>query len=173
MGKRNYLIEGVSGSGKTSVCHELRRRGYHALDGDRELIPDETRSQQPSLAEAGPEGSVERAAWMHGQHVWDVDKVRSQAASKGSEMSFFCGGSRNYADVIHLFDAVFVLDVDQETLQRRLALRDRDAFGGRTEEQEYILTLHKTKQDIPAFGTVIDGTAALDEVVDQILEHCL
>ncbi len=30
MGVRNYLIEGVSGAGKTSVCDELRRRGYHS-----------------------------------------------------------------------------------------------------------------------------------------------
>ncbi len=37
MGVRNYLIEGVSGTGKTTVCDELRRRGYHAIHGDREL----------------------------------------------------------------------------------------------------------------------------------------
>ncbi len=37
MGKRNYLIEGVSGTGKGSVCQELRRRGYAAVDGDNEL----------------------------------------------------------------------------------------------------------------------------------------
>ena len=37
MGKRNYLIEGVSGTGKTSVCHELRRRGFAALNSDRDL----------------------------------------------------------------------------------------------------------------------------------------
>jgi hypothetical protein len=37
MGIRNYLIEGVSGTGKTSVCDELQRRGYHAIHGDREL----------------------------------------------------------------------------------------------------------------------------------------
>ena len=37
MGIRNYLIEGVSGTGKTSVCKELKRRGYHAINGDREL----------------------------------------------------------------------------------------------------------------------------------------
>ena len=36
MGIRNYLIEGVSGTGKTSVCKELRRRGYHAINGDNE-----------------------------------------------------------------------------------------------------------------------------------------
>ena len=38
MGRRNYLIEGLSGTGKTSVCDELQRRGYHAIHGDRELL---------------------------------------------------------------------------------------------------------------------------------------
>lgn len=37
MGIRNYLIGGVSGAGKTTVCNELQRRGYHAIHGDREL----------------------------------------------------------------------------------------------------------------------------------------
>jgi broad-specificity NMP kinase len=37
MVKRNYLVEGVSGTGKSSVCDELRRRGYKAINGDREL----------------------------------------------------------------------------------------------------------------------------------------
>jgi broad-specificity NMP kinase len=37
MGVKNYLIEGVSGTGKTSVCDELRRRGYHSIHGDRDL----------------------------------------------------------------------------------------------------------------------------------------
>ncbi len=38
MGIRNYLIEGVSGAGKTEVCTELQRRGYQAFHGDRELV---------------------------------------------------------------------------------------------------------------------------------------
>ncbi|MGX9900777.1 hypothetical protein ACW0JT_14565 [Arthrobacter sp. SA17] len=37
MGRKNYLVEGGSVTGKTSVCDELRRRGYHAIHGDREL----------------------------------------------------------------------------------------------------------------------------------------
>ncbi len=35
MGKRNYLIDGVSGAGKTAVCTELQRCGYQAIHGDR------------------------------------------------------------------------------------------------------------------------------------------
>ncbi|MBJ7411865.1 MAG: hypothetical protein JHD15_16075, partial [Phenylobacterium sp.] len=37
MGVRNFLIEGVSGAGKTAVATELQRRGYQAIHGDREL----------------------------------------------------------------------------------------------------------------------------------------
>ncbi|MDW9477139.1 hypothetical protein GOA69_33865, partial [Sinorhizobium meliloti] len=37
MGIKNYLIEGDSGTGKTSVGTELERRGYHVVHGDRVL----------------------------------------------------------------------------------------------------------------------------------------
>ena len=37
MGRKNILIEGVSGSGKTTVAEELERRGYHVIHGDRTL----------------------------------------------------------------------------------------------------------------------------------------
>lgn len=78
MGIRNYLIEGVSGTGKTSVCHELRRLGE----------------------------------------------------------------------------------------------RPEDEFGGRPGERELIVRLHATKEDIPKDGVVIDATAPLECVVDEILEKC-
>jgi hypothetical protein len=37
VGIRNYLIEGVSSTGKTSVRKELQRRGYPAINGDTEF----------------------------------------------------------------------------------------------------------------------------------------
>jgi hypothetical protein len=37
VGVRNYLVEGVSGTGRTTVCTEVNRRGHHAVHGDREL----------------------------------------------------------------------------------------------------------------------------------------
>ncbi|MCW2965279.1 MAG: hypothetical protein JWO17_2531, partial [Actinomycetia bacterium] len=35
MAKRNYLVEGLSGVGKSSVYDELIRRGYKAISTDR------------------------------------------------------------------------------------------------------------------------------------------
>jgi len=34
-GRRNYLVEGLSGAGKSSVYEELIRRGYKAISTDR------------------------------------------------------------------------------------------------------------------------------------------
>ncbi len=35
MAKRNYLVAGLSGAGKSSVYEELIRRGYKAISTDR------------------------------------------------------------------------------------------------------------------------------------------
>lgn len=135
MGVRNYLIEGVSGTGKTTVCEELRRRGYHAINGDRELS-----------YQGDPETGEPLDGFMHEHRIWDVDKVRSLIADRCNAISFFCGGSRNFPCFIDLFDGVFVLEVDVDTLNRRLAGRPEDEWGGRSSEREQIARLHARKR---------------------------
>lgn len=122
---RNYLVEGVSGTGKTSVCHELTRRGYHAINGDRELAYQ----GDPDTGEA-----IDSA--MHEHHIWDVSRVRALVADQQNPVTFFCGGSRNFAKFIHLFDDVFVLEVDLDTLQRRLDQRPPDEWGSKQSERD-------------------------------------
>ena len=161
MGIRNYLIEGASGTGKTSVCHELRRRGFHAINGDTELAyQGDPRTGDPVDGRA------------HEHHIWNVDKVRALVADRSRAASFFCGGSRNFSSFIDLFDEVFVLDVDLDTLNWRLAGRPEDEFGGKPSERELIARLHATKGDVPKGGVVVDATAPIERVVDEILERC-
>ena len=162
MGRRNYLIEGLSGTGKTSVCEELQRRGYHAVHGDREL------------AYRGDPGTGEpRDGFAHEHHIWNVATVRALVANQGEEITFFCGGSRNFSTFIELFDGVFVLDVDLDTLNRRLDERPDDEWGGgKPTDRELIVRWHQTKADVPENGVVIDATAPIEQVVDEILRRC-
>ena len=161
VGMRNYLIEGVSGTGKTSVCKELRRRGYHAINGDTELAyqgdPDtgEPTDDLPS----------------HWHHIWRVDRVRTLVADQNERFTFFCGGSRNFSKFLDLFDGVFVLEIDPDTLNRRLDQRPDDEFGAQQSERDLIVRLHRTKEDIPRNGILIDATAPLAHVVDEILRR--
>src|SRR5580658_8488286 len=136
MGIRNYLMEGVSGSGKTSLCRELRRRGRYAINGDTELAyQGDPKTGEPVDGHA------------HEHHIWNVDKVRALAADRSHAASFFCGGSRNFSSFIDLFDRVFVLEVDLDTLTRRLAERPETEWGGRPAERQLIRRLHATKED--------------------------
>jgi AAA domain len=160
VGVRNYLVEGVSGTGKTSVCRELNRRGYRAIDGDRKLA-----------YQGDPETGKATDTALHEHHIWDVDRVRDLAADQREGVTFFCGGSRNFSRFIDLFDAVFVLDVDLDTLHRRLDQRSHDEWGSKPSERDLILRLHRTKEDIPNAGMVVDATRPLRDVVDEILRR--
>ena len=160
MGVRNYLIEGVSGTGKTSVCKELQRRGYYAINGDNELA-----------YQGDPETGEPTDGLMHEHHVWDVDRVKALVADQHESVAFFCGGSRNFSKFIDLFDSVFVLEVDLDTLNRRLDGRPVDEWGGKQTERELIVRLHQTKEDTPKNGILIDATAPIAHVVDEIIRQ--
>jgi adenylate kinase family enzyme len=169
MGRRNYLIEGVSGAGKTAVCTELQRRGYRAIHGDRELV---YRGDPETGLPTGPETDAPTAAWMSEHQIWDVEKVQALVANQEETVTFFCGGSRNFAKFINLFDGVFVLEVDLDTMNRRIDERvalDPTDFGGKSEERELAVRLHQTKENVPKHGIIIDATAPLAHVVDEIL----
>jgi len=159
MGARNYLIEGLSGTGKTAVCDELQRRGYHAVHGDRELAYRGDRETGEPTDGFG-----------HEHHIWDVDKVKALVANHDEAVTFFCGGSRNFAKFIDLFDAVFVLETDLDTLNRRLdERRDSEWGGGKPTDRELIARWHHTKEDVPQNGISIDATAPIAQVLDSIL----
>jgi len=155
MGIRNYLIDGGSGTGKTTVCDELQRRGYQAIHGDRELRDGQTPAH-------------------HLPPVWDVAKVKALIANHDAPVTFFCGGCSNSSEFIDLLDGVFVLEVgDINTVMQRIdkrVLADPTDWGGRPGERDIIRRLHQTKEAI-APGRVIDASAPLEQVVDDILHH--
>ena len=168
MGHRNYLVDGVSGAGKTTVAEELGRRGYQAVHGDRVLARQGDRVTGLLLDEPVSGWSLEER---HLHHIWDVDQVRALIADRGRPVTFFCGGSRNSAMFLDVFDEVFVLEVDTETLHERLDVRPADEFGNGPEERALVLRVHQTREDLPSRGISIDATRPVGHVVDEILRH--
>lgn len=174
MGRRNFLIDGVSGSGKTSVCTELQRRGYQAVHGDRQL--KYRGDPQTGTAVEVPATFADddaRARWISDHLCWPVDAVAALVEDTDEEVTFFCGGSRNSAMFVDLFDAVFVLDVDLDTMTRRLDERPGDEWAGRGRqaERELAVRLHQTRENLPD-GVRVDANQPLADVVDEILRHC-
>ncbi|MDT5230013.1 MAG: hypothetical protein QOI39_513 [Mycobacterium sp.] len=157
MGIRNYLIDGGSGTGKTTVCDELQRRGYQAIHGDRVLRDTTVPIPEDDLPP-----------------IWDVAKVRALIANHDEAVTFFCGGCRNSSQFIDLLDGVFVLEVeDIDTVMQRIDKRvlvDPSDWGGKPDEREIIMRLHHTKEAI-APGGAIDAAAPPEHVVDEILRR--
>lgn len=173
MGIKNYLIRGISGSGKTSVAEELQRRGYHVIHGDRELAYHGDAATGEPVNPPEPSRTGEPIpVWRHRTWIWKVETVRMLAASESHDRTFFCGDARNLDQLIDLFDKVFVLEVDLDTLKTRVAGRGDDEFGGKPDEWGLIAKLHSTREDLPKLALPIDAVRPISIVVDDILLHC-
>lgn len=150
------------------MAEELERRGYQVVHGDRVLA----RHGDPITGEVFDH---HRARWSleqrHQHWIWDVHLVRATVTDNSHLLTFFCGGSRNSAMFLDLFDGVFVLEVDVETLNRRLDARPADEFGNAVDERALVLRVHRTREDLPLGSVSINATRPIADVVDEILRR--
>lgn len=142
MAGRNYLVEGLSGSGKSSVYDELIRRGFPAISTDR--------------------------AWKSGPGIWDERRALAELERAEPDVVFVCGSSRNRDRFLPLFAKVFNLRIDDETMRRRLAERTNNDYGKRPDELALMLELNR-RGERPAGAIDLDATRPLAGVVDELL----
>jgi gluconate kinase len=152
--KRNYLVEGLSGAGKSSVYEELIRRGYKAISTDRAW-------KVPADADTGLE--VRPMRW-----VWDEQRAVNELERPEPEVLFVCGSSSNRDDFLPYFTKVFNLRIDDDTMRRRLEERTNNDFGKQPEELELMLTLNRSEER-PAGAIDVDATQPLEQVVAELL----
>lgn len=95
-------------------------------------------------------------------HPPDADTRRRQQPAP----DFLLRRSRNFASFLDLLDEVFVLEIDIETLHRRLDAR-RDEFGNQPEERALVLRLHRAHEDLPCGGVSIDAIRSVTEIVTR------
>lgn len=157
MAKRNYLVEGLSGAGKSAVYRELIRRGYKAISTDRAW------AYHADPGTGLPSGLISHDTWM-----WDQKKAVSELESPEPEVLFVCGSSRNRDHFLHYFTKVFNLRIDDDTMRRRLQARTDDDWPLGQGGVELILELNRSDEG-PAGAIDVDATQPLDQVVDELL----
>jgi hypothetical protein len=144
MAKRNYLVEGLSGAGKSSVYEELIRRGYTAVSTDRAW-----------------KSRADRAMWDEQRAVTELERAEP-------DVLFVCGSSSNRDRFLPHFRRVFNLRIDDDTMRRRLEERTNNDYGKHPEELELMLRLNRSGER-PAGAIDVDATRPLPEVVDELL----
>ncbi len=172
MGIKNYLIEGGSGTGKTSVAEELQRRGFDVVHGDRQLAYYGDAETGEPVEQRPYDDEADNVTWAYQHWIWPADEVKRLTTDQRHPVSFFCGHSANAHQFLALFDKTFLLNVDLDTLKQRLASRPEDEFGGRLVEQDLVTRLHKSGDGLPSNAIQIDATAPISRVVDDILARC-
>ena len=157
MAKRNYLVEGLSGAGKSSVYKELIHRGYKAISTDRAWA-----------YQADPDTGLPRGPIRHDTFMWDRQKAVSELESPEPEVLFVCGSSRNRDRFLSYFTEIFNLRIDDDSMRRRLEERTHDDWPLGQEGVELMLTLNRSDER-PAGAIDVDATQPLHQVVDELL----
>jgi hypothetical protein len=167
-------VTGVSGTGKSAVCAELVARGYDARDGDDGISGWFRLADDVEVPSPGSETSL-TPDW-YAVHEWrySVPRTAQLASELDGQVGFLCGCGANENEIWSLIDQPFYLNVDEETLRKRLATRTTNSFGKTENELRSILDWHSNMaKNCQRFGIEpLDATQPLDQVVDELLARC-
>jgi adenylate kinase family enzyme len=115
---RAFLITGNPGSGKSTLAAELSRRGQTAIDAD-DLASWEDGSGMP----VDPPAHVDEAWQLAHRWVWARARIEAvtAASDRRNEVVFVCGIARNQEQMLDLFERVFLLVIEADAQDARLA----------------------------------------------------
>ena len=143
------LLTGMSGTGKSALVHELRRRGYAAHDAD--------------------DGFAEPRA--DGRWGWRADLVADLLAQASGRLVFFAGCSEEQTALP--FDYRVLLTAPKSVLVERLRTRTSNAYGRDDDELAQVLAdltevepLLRRSADL-----VLTTTAPTADVADVLLRR--
>lgn len=164
------LITGVVGSGKSTIIKELRKRGYHAYDGDivKGLTRWEDGNGQPVVDKPKPKPK----GWFD-NHYWNWNEQLLRELLNKSKLIFIGGIASNQKKFYSLFDKTILLTLDANTLTLRVKSRKTNSFGKDKNELSHIQSWHKPfEDDLKKMGVVsIDGNLPLNVIIARILKE--
>jgi dephospho-CoA kinase len=142
------LITGMSGTGKSAVVSELRRRGFDAHDAD-------------------DDGYTEPDA--NGVWHWRMREVARLLSGAGTDLVFFAGCSEEQAQF--RWDLQVLLTVPEHVMVERLARRTSNAYGRSVEERQRALADLRGVEPLlrRSADVVIETMRPLEQVVDRVL----
>lgn len=166
-----FYVTGVAGTGKTTVCHALRARGFVAYDSDEDNIsacvdkagkPAPMPEDPKDLLSTCPDGYA---------YQFVPERILALIEKSKHETIFLCGAAANDNDYWESFTKVFALTIDMDTLITRLQNRIGNNYGKNPRDLRKILAWHKhAEADYKGLGArPIDASLTKAEVTRKII----
>lgn len=168
------LITGTAGTGKTTLCEELKKRGYNALDTDKDAL---ARWQHKETGYIHPKSSVkpiDRTKRFIEEHSWNVTRATLLKISHESQDKtiFICGTIANEENVKDLFLKRIALYADDETLTQRIKNRADNDWGKQPHELKQTLDHNKrVRSEYSQLGYIlIDSSHSIESVLNDVIK---
>jgi hypothetical protein len=163
---RAFLITGNPGSGKSTVAGQLSRRGEVAIDAD-DLASWEDSSGMPVQPPAG----VDEAWQLTHRWVWNRARIEAviAACEHPSGVMFVCGIAVNQHQMLDLFERVFLLVIDADAQDARLAKAESPQRTEGIKQQIRDGRPAFQAQMLAAGAVALDATASPALLADTVL----
>ena len=160
-GMKRVLLTGMSGTGKSTLIHELAARGHKAIDTDS----DEW-SEWVTIAGDGPVGRTAEPDW-----VWREDRIQRLLSTEDADVLFVSGCKSNQGKFYAQFDHIVLLSAPARVIVERLATRTNNPYGKHPDQVAGVLHNLETVEPLlrRAAGHEIDTRACLNDVVTILL----
>ena len=176
---KSILVTGISGSGKSFACDELRKRGYKAYDienmhGLFSIINKATGKKAHDYDKHNLE-CVKQHDWICNKSKLQELVGRNAKEIVFGNVVFYCGTASNIDELLHLFDKIFLLKATPETICQRLSTRKSNDFGRTSEVQDWVFGWKEWWENhmIEKGAIVIDANRDIKEVTAEILKEAL
>ena len=141
----HVLVTGMSGTGKTTLLHELGRRGHLTVDTDYD-------------------------GWVLPDGRWDEPRMTRLLASTPAVV--VSGTTDNQGRFYDRFDHVVLLSAPLEVLIERVSTRTNNPYGNEVQQQAEIAGHVESVEPLLRRGATLelDGRLAPSELADRIEE---
>lgn len=170
-----HLINGLEGTGKSTLCHILRSRGYPALDAD--AVPDLCQWLNLTTGEMTPVDRVpfpvSQEWWCAHRWIWKPSKIEELVSFYEDRQGFLCGSASNEQDFFKSFGLRFYQWARDSTVIERL--QQRDPYFWRHGSEDLTRRLRDNKSG--KTDAILNGSIALycdlpaEDVANDLLAY--